>query len=538
MAGIQAVGSGYDRPEAVMPVDVQSSALLSWLTDRDLLPTQLQQVRSNHLEKARKMAADAATKWSPTNALVAKAVADAGPGGVLMWPHCISLWESLLQTESTAKTFFGKYSNPILAEWNDVITAYQQKGAHLLELADELVSITKYDVPAMRKEISVLQKEASHFQELSNQSKANANKHRQQYKQLCSRYRIEGKNVRKELKSMPLELSEIFAKFTRIIQGTEKSKKIEQAISYYQSFSALTNPSGTREDDLPLLSHILKYGNETFKSKRERESPATAIEPNSAITPNLATNPADVEPVPALTTAMTTSTSSTTSTSAPSISIDWSCLEVPDEGLTPAELSLDLEDTSPSNFEIEVVESDTELSSATEGNQTKFQGKDDETLLMNSSFRNALLCELEELCEFLLIRKRDIGVQSHSSNLLEMVPKDLPSNTVSDISKFTDCVKEALDFIQSPRVYELLQLWESPNYVERIACQFDTLTSQALTCDNTAKSLTTKSESTRKQAEAVESKARESLGHAKHLAGHMQKALESMLHRQVTVLVG
>lgn len=102
-----------------------------------------------------------------------------------------TLENNTLQSEPTSKTLFGKYTSPLLQQWHELISAYHAKNLHLLELADELVSITKYsinlltltqflryDIPVIKQDIFKAVKEAEESSKQATESLKSAAQYR------------------------------------------------------------------------------------------------------------------------------------------------------------------------------------------------------------------------------------------------------------------------------------------------------------------------------------------------------------------------
>lgn len=62
--------------------------------------------------------------------------------------------EILRKTEADTKNIFGHYSSQRMKDWNEIISLYQKNNVYLAEAADFIISMNKYDLPNLKKQIT------------------------------------------------------------------------------------------------------------------------------------------------------------------------------------------------------------------------------------------------------------------------------------------------------------------------------------------------------------------------------------------------
>lgn len=180
----------------------------------------------------------------------------------------------LKTTEADTKSLFGRYGSQRMNDWQSIVRSYEKDNVYLAE-AGQILQRQNVEVPGLRKQRNKIGQMIADTEERIKdliRSEEHLLKERQI---ICQQLGIKGSNLKEEFISRIKELPKFYDEIVNALP------KLRKAIDYYLEFS--TNP-----EFLPLLRHILEYGNTTVYQFIYNEPPLSIEEP--AITVDLTEN--------------------------------------------------------------------------------------------------------------------------------------------------------------------------------------------------------------------------------------------------------
>ncbi|XP_057681170.1 CDK5 regulatory subunit-associated protein 3 isoform X2 [Corythoichthys intestinalis] len=422
-----------------VPIDIQTSKLLDWLTDRRHCNLKWQNAVQGIREKI-----NSAMQDMPENEEIKQLLS----GSYIHYFHCLRIVEILKGTEESSKNIFGKYSSQRMKDWNEIVNLYQADNAYLGELASLLSRNVSYEGPAMRKQLAKAKQLQQEMSRREVECQSSAAKLREHYYTSCKQYGIKGDNVPRELQGLVKDLPDVLDKV-----GTDAAR-LEEKIQLYAAFTNFV--CEWSEPVLPMLTFAQKRGNATFYEWRTGNVPTVVERPQVEETPEEA-------PVEDTIDWGDFGTQESSSEITVEDGIDWG-ISVEPSSEDGGSGTIDWGDGDPAPVEIEVVQASTDCLEGVA------RGDDALNLLENAKSRGQFIDELMELETFLSQRLTEMGQESDvvAMSQFQSAPRVIQIQSSEHVREMLSDVQDMLGRLTSLRMQHLFMILASPRYVERV----------------------------------------------------------------------
>ncbi|XP_077482809.1 CDK5 regulatory subunit-associated protein 3 isoform X1 [Stigmatopora argus] len=421
-----------------VPIDIQTSKLLEWLTDRRHCHLKWQNAVQGIREKI-----NVAMQDMPENEEIKQLIS----GSYIHYFHCLRIVELLKGTEESTKNIFGKYSSQRMKDWNEIMNLYQADNVYLAELGSLLSRTVSYEGPALRKQVAKAKQLQQEMRRREAECQSSAAKLREHYYAACKQYGIKGDNVPRELQGLVKDLPDVLDKV-----GADAAK-LEEKIQLYTAFTNFV--CEWSEPALPMLTFAQKRGNATFYEWRTGKEPTAVDRPSMEETPEEA-------PVEEAIDWGDFGTQESSSEITVEDGIDWGISVEPsseDGGGT-----IDWGDGEPPPVDIQVVPAGTDCAEGVA------RGDDALNLLENAQSRGQFIDELMELETFLSQRLAEMGQESDVVGMsqFQSAPRIIQVQSGERVHEMLSEVQDLLGRLTSLRMQHLFMILASPRYVERV----------------------------------------------------------------------
>lgn len=446
--GVQKVGEGFSRPDP--PININYSKLLEWLVDRKKLPLQWKK----QLKPIRDKIA-AAVANLPSSPEISAFLVDR----TLTYADCDKMMALLeAANESASKNLFGQYASKRMGEWAEIKKMYEKDNIFLGEAANLLISLVNYDIPALKKTADKSQKQITDLEKREIEWAKNAQSFQMRFKQECTNFGIEGKDVKEELLGMICDIPALL----QVVENAVKGDKVLQAYTFYKEFTAFMSQTEASqlEDSLPYLQYMMKHGNDTLDIMGRRKRGEVIEEAKVEVKQEKALEEA-AAPIEVDWTVIDEQPSG--------VAIDWD-ISIESSSQEPAVI-WDL-DASIDTDTIEVV--DAAASTAAEQEDTALQM---ETILENTKSRNEFLNDILELQNFFQQRIAEVNTEEEgiALNVFEGGPSSVRNQNAKALNEYLSAVKGVVSALEADKLRKLFEIKNSKRYVDRIASDFQHL---------------------------------------------------------------
>lgn len=194
--------------------------------------------------------------------------------------HCLQIVEILKTTEADTKSLFGRYGSQRMNDWQNIVRSYEKDNVYLAE-AGQILQRQNVEVPGLRKQRNKIGQLIDDTEErIKDLIRSEENLLRERLN-ICQQLGIKGVDLKEEFIGRIKELPKFYDEIVSALP------KLTKAIKYYLEFSA--NP-----ESLPLLQHILEYGNTTVYHFMYNEPPLSIDEPTITVILSDSEVPVDV----------------------------------------------------------------------------------------------------------------------------------------------------------------------------------------------------------------------------------------------------
>lgn len=174
--------------------------------------------------------------------------------------------EILKQTEKDTKSVFGLYGSQRMKDWLEIVRLYEKDNVYLAETAQIFVRNVNYEIPNVRKQMSKLEQQSEDcLKKASDLSKPEA-QFLQDYAHLLQQIGVKGDNLKEEFLEVLKNLPNLY----------------KESISDIGTLIEAVNLYGDTINDkncLPLLRHLIEFGNTTIYEYIHKEAPLSIEEP-------------------------------------------------------------------------------------------------------------------------------------------------------------------------------------------------------------------------------------------------------------------
>lgn len=180
--------------------------------------------------------------------------------------HCQQIIEILKHTEKDTRSLFGTYGSQRMKDWQEIIKLYERDNVYLGEAAQILVRNLTYEIPGIKRQITKFEQQSAdalkRIQDLGKTETILLHEHAA----LCQQLGIKGDNLKDELTAKVRELPKIYDSSIKNI------KTLKDPIKLYEDFTK-------NENCLPILKHLVEFGNTTVYQYMHKEAPLVVEEP-------------------------------------------------------------------------------------------------------------------------------------------------------------------------------------------------------------------------------------------------------------------
>lgn len=183
--------------------------------------------------------------------------------------------------ESVEKNWLGQYTSEKMRVWATIKSSYEKDRIYLGEAAQIVVQNLKYEIPSIKRSLDQFQKQINDLSKKENDFNKTANDFQSQFDTACKEMKVKGEDLNKELEALvhtdlPEQLD--------LLAGQTKHKNVTGAIEFYVGWvghitkqvlsEGIAQIKANPLDDLEVLIHINKYGNEpAYLLKKRKENP-------------------------------------------------------------------------------------------------------------------------------------------------------------------------------------------------------------------------------------------------------------------------
>eukprot|EP00180_Rhodochaete_pulchella_P000131 Plantae.Rhodophyta-Rhodochaete_pulchella.ctg10861.p1 GENE.Plantae.Rhodophyta-Rhodochaete_pulchella.ctg10861~~Plantae.Rhodophyta-Rhodochaete_pulchella.ctg10861.p1 ORF type:complete len:504 (+),score=83.73 Plantae.Rhodophyta-Rhodochaete_pulchella.ctg10861:34-1545(+) len=421
------------KPVVLLPIDIHYRKLLDWLVDRKKVTREWRRaVRDIRLSIERALARFAENPNDKATELLR--------GRYVDYFTAKDLLELLVNQEpkSAAKDMFGRYTDPDVKAWYDIVRAYEAKHVHLAECAQLRVNNTDTEAAMLKKTVARCKDTIGDLKRKEGETARAAAEARIRFKSACDLFGCEdiegGPTMEQQLAAFAADRAP--AVLEAAVEAAQ-DEKVTRALDYYEVF--LSHATYSSKHRCLTLKEVRKLDKSTA-APRWRAEQEQANEPEE---PKVADLDLDLD------------IDLNAETEAPA-DIDWG-IELGDAPQQVAE--------TPEPAEIKW---DVGLdSSATSAEHLEPEGP---VQLDEDTVRGAYLDDLFELQTFLEQRQRE--EKERKATFLVLQAQALPQELMcesEDLQNMTMGVKSAIDALTSTKARRTLSLKTSDRFLVRQA---------------------------------------------------------------------
>lgn len=243
--------------ESQVPIDINCSKIVDWLVQR----------RHCNRDWGEKLAVirrkiKAALGDMPENDQIKQLLMDAR----IDYFKCKKIVDILKQTEADTKNFFGYYSSQRMKDWQEIVNLYERDCVYLAEIATNLIREVNYEVPAVKRLISKLNKDKEDIEKVKINMTKRISQLNAEYNRLAQSYGIKGQDVVRELIEASKDTSSVMDDIIT------KTKSITKAVDHYRRV-ATSNSKLDTSQFLATLEYVITNGNTTVYEYEHGEPP-------------------------------------------------------------------------------------------------------------------------------------------------------------------------------------------------------------------------------------------------------------------------
>lgn len=174
--------------------------------------------------------------------------------------------EILKQTEKDTKSVFGTYGSQRMKDWQEISRLYEKNATYLAETAQIFVRNVNYEIPGVRKQMTKLEQQTDESLKRAHDLNKPEAQLLSEHAALLDQLGVKGENLHTEFLEVLSGLPDLYAKSLQGI-GT-----IQAGIDLYAEVSG-------QKQSLPILSHLVEFGNTTVYQYIHKEAPLVVEEP-------------------------------------------------------------------------------------------------------------------------------------------------------------------------------------------------------------------------------------------------------------------
>ncbi|KAH8280359.1 hypothetical protein KR018_003334, partial [Drosophila ironensis] len=503
--------------ESEIPIDIHTLKLQDWLVSRRIVPKNVQQeIRDIHSKISN------ALQDMPSNDQLIKLLAKSN----INYYHVKEIIEILKQTEKDTKSVFGTYGSQRMKDWQEISRLYEKNATYLAETAQIFARNVNYEIPGVRKQMTKLEQQTDECQKRAHDLNKPEAQLLAEHAALLEQLGVKGDNLHAEFLEVLGGLPELYAKSLKGVAAIQPSLDLYAEVSGHKQ-------------SLPILRHLVEFGNTTVYQYIHKEAPLAVEEP--AITLNLSedlapknegANEIDFGAID-----FGTDDNGGTSSTVSAEIIDYGDLQETDGAAIDWGIESAPTDAVEINFDIPVEEYGIVVEgTGMDGGTAK--GDQAYTLLDSPSYRDRFLDEIYELESFLRLRLYELKHLESSSDIMFSLMDNIATHDTESIVKMLGSVEKIIQQSSDEQTRHLFQLKHSPKYANLLASKLQQMTKAVEKLRANREALKRRSVDLREQRQQLNPVLEELLAQTRALQAHIEKDISKRYKNRVVNLMG
>ncbi|XP_033247625.1 CDK5RAP3-like protein [Drosophila miranda] len=508
--------------ESEIPIDIHTLKLQDWLISRRIVPKNIQQeIKEIHTKISN------ALQDMPSNEQLIKLLSKAN----INYYHVKEIIEILKQTEKDTKSVFGTYGSQRMKDWQEICRLYEKNATYLGETAQIFVRNVNFEIPGVRKQMAKLEQLTDESLKRAQDMHKPEGQLLAEHAALLEQLGVKGDNLHAELIEVLAGLPDLYTKSLQDIG------KIQNGIDMYAEISG-------HKQSLPILRHLVEFGNTTVYQYIHKEAPLAVEEPPISLDLSEGIASKDGEGDNAVTeidfgTDDNGGTSSTVSAEIIDYG-DFGGVDLPetdggniDWGIESAPAS----DAVEINFDIPVEEYGIVVEgTGMDGGTAK--GDQAYTLLDSPNYRDRFLDELFELESFLRLRLYELNQLESSSNIMYSLMDSIATHDADSIKKILGYIEKIIQQTSDEQTRHLFQLKHSSKYANLLATKLQQMTKAVEKLRSTREGLKQRAVELREQRLQLNPVLEELIAQTRTLQTHIEKDISKRYKNRMVNLMG
>uniref|UniRef100_A0A1A9X2Z2 CDK5RAP3-like protein n=1 Tax=Glossina brevipalpis TaxID=37001 RepID=A0A1A9X2Z2_9MUSC len=508
--------------EANIPIDIHVLKLQDWLVSRRIVPKNIQPQLKNIRSKISNALID-----MPSHDQLIQLL----KGANINYFHCKQIVEILKQTEKDSKSIFGRYGSQRMKDWLEVLRLYEKDNIYLAESAQIYVRNVNYEIPSIRRQMSKMEQQheecLKRCQDLNKPEAAFLAEHTALLQQLG----VKGENLREEfteaLRTLP----------TLYMESIKNIKTLEEALNLYAQ-----TIGQTKQQCLPILHHLMEFGNTTVYQYVHKETPLSVEEPPlklnlSETQSSKSTGDNEID--------YGDDNGGTSSTISAEI-IDFGELNLETEADFTISEAADVDwggsesiaaNAVEINFDIPIEEYGIVVEGAgMDGGTAK--GDQAYTLLDSPIYRERFVDELYELESFLKMRLYELRHLDAASNVMFSLLDNISTHDEESIRKMLTNVENIIAAINCEHTRHLFQLKHSTKYADLLAAKLKQMLKAVEKTRRTKETLKQRAQELKEERSTLNPILNDLLNQTKQLQQHIEEDISKRYKCRIVNLLG
>ncbi|EDX07994.1 GD25236 [Drosophila simulans] len=472
--------------ESEIPIDIHTLKLQDWLISRRIVPKNVQQeIREIHKKISN------ALQDMPSNEQLIKLLARTN----INYYHVKEIIEILKQTEKDTKSIFVRNVN--------------------------------YEIPGVRKQMARLEQQADETQKRAHDLNKPESQILADHSALLDKLGVKSENLHDEFVQILAGLSELYAKSLVGIAN------IQPGIDMYAEVS-------DNKQVLPILSHLVEFGNTTVYQYIHKEAPLAVEEPPIRL--NLSEGIASKDDNAVAEIDFGTDDNGGTSSTVSAEIIDYGDFgsgDLPEGDGGNIDWGIESAPTNAVeiNFDIPVEEYGIVVEgTGMDGGTAK--GDQAYTLLDSPNYRDRFLDEIFELESFLRMRIYELKQLESSSDIMFSLMDNIATHDGESIWKILVSVEKIIKQSSDEQTRHLFQLKHSPKYANMLANKLQQMTKAVEKLRATRDALKQCTIELREQRQQLNPVLEELIAQTRTLQSHIEKDISKRYKNRVVNLMG
>ncbi|KAH8373082.1 hypothetical protein KR009_011488, partial [Drosophila setifemur] len=502
------------RQESEIPIDIHTLKLQDWLVSRRIVPKNVQkEIKDIHTKISN------ALQDMPSNEQLIKLLTRTN----INYYHVKEIIEILKHTEKDTKSVFGTYGSQRMKDWQEISRLYEKNATYLAETAQIFVRNVNYEIPGLRKQMSKLEQQTDESLKRAHDLNKPETQLLAEHSALLDQLGVKGDSLHAEFLEVVSGLPDLY---TKSLQGIGQ---IQAGIDLYSEVSGHKQP-------LPILSHLVEFGNTTVYQYIHKEAPLVIEESPIRLNISESADTKDCDNRGNEIDFGTDDNGGTSSTVSAEI-IDYGDYGENDGGAIDWGIESAPTDAVEINFDIPVEEYGIVVEgTGMDGGTAK--GDQAYTLLDSPNYRDRFLDEIYELESFLRMRLYELKHLETSSDIMFSLMDNIATHDTESIKKILSSVEKIILQSSDEQTRHLFQLKHSPKYADLLASKLQQMIKAVEKMRSTREALKKRAAELREQRQQLNPVLEELITQTCTLQSYIEKDISKRYKNRVVNLMG